>query len=177
MKIAITGHTRGLGVELVKQFEARGHSVVGFSRSNGFDISKAADRARIVEQASECDVFVNNAYWGFAQVDLLNNMFTTWNKRSNKYIINISSDSSYHQKTRHHPYAIHKTALDEQVKQLQPLARWPIITNVRPGTFVSDMGNKIEGKKMDVVTAAEIVMFVFDSRELFTVRDIVYESI
>lgn len=177
MKIAITGHTRGLGAELVGRFEERGHQVIGFSRSNGFDISKPADRISIVEKVSECDVFINNAYWGFAQVELLNNMFVTWNKRSNKYIINIGSVSSYHQKTRHHPYAVHKIALDEQCRQLQPLSRWPVITNIRPGTFESDMGNKIEGKKMKVQTAADVVMFTFDNLNVFTVRDVVYESV
>ena len=177
MKIAITGHSRGLGAELVKRFTERDCEVLGFSRSNGFDISKTVDRISIIEQASECDVFINNAYWGFAQVDLLNNMFTTWNKRSNKYIINIGSVSSYHQKTRHHPYAIHKIALDEQCRQLQPLSTWPAITNIRPGTFESEMGNKIEGKRMKVQTAADVVLFVFDNRNKFTVRDIVYESV
>lgn len=177
MKIAITGHTRGLGAELVKCFEFKGHSVMGFSRSNGHDISKTVDRVNIIKEASECDVFINNAYWGFAQVDLLNGMYAAWSKRSNKYIINVGSDSSYHQKHRHHPYAIHKIALDEQARQLQPLGRWPTITNVRPGTFESDMGNRIEGKRMSVQTAADVIMYVFDNRDKFTVRDIVYESV
>jgi NAD(P)-dependent dehydrogenase (short-subunit alcohol dehydrogenase family) len=177
LKIAITGHTRGLGAELVKRFEEGGHSVIGFSRSNGYDISKADHRANIIEQASQCDMFINNAYWGFAQVALLNDMFAAWSKRSNKYIINVSSDSSYHQKYRHHPYAVHKIALDEQTRQLQPLGRWPTITNVRPGTFESDMGNRIEGKKMSVHTAADVIMYVFQNRDRFTVRDIVYESV
>jgi short-subunit dehydrogenase len=177
MNIAITGHTKGLGAELVKRFEEKGHSVIGFSRSNGYDISKVVDQVNIIKQASECDVFINNAYWGFAQVALLNAMFAKWSKRSNTYIINVGSDSSYHQKYRQHPYAIHKIALDEQVRQLQPLGRWPIITNVRPGTFESDMGNRIEGKRMSVQTAADVIMYVFDNRERFTVRDIVYESV
>ena len=176
MRVAITGHTRGLGAELVKCFEERGHSVEGFSRSNGHDIGNRVDRISIVQQVSECDVFINNAYSGFAQVDLLNRVFATWNKKSYKYIFNIGSDSSYHQKHRHHPYAIHKIALDEQSRQLQALGRWPLITNVRPGTFESDMGNRIEGKKMSVQAAASVVMYTFDNRDVITIRDIVYES-
>ena len=177
MKVAITGHTKGLGAELAKRFEMGGHTVVGFSRSNGFDISKEVDRVAIVKQAADCDVFVNNAYWGFAQVALLDGVYGAWIQKPNKYIINIGSDSSYHQKTRHHPYAVHKIALDEQCRQLQPLARWPVISNVRPGTFESDMGNRIQGKRMKVHTAADVVMYIFDNRELFTVRDICYESV
>ena len=177
MKVAITGHTRGLGAELLRCFDMRGHSVVGFSRENGFDISKEADRINIVEQVSECDVFINNAYSGFAQVDLLNRVFAMWCKKSYKYIINIGSDSSYHQKYRQHPYAVHKIALDEQCRQLQPLGRWPAIMNVRPGTFESDMGNRVEGKKMNVQSAASVIMYAFDNRDKIIIRDIVYESI
>ena len=177
MIVAITGHTRGLGAELKKRFEAKRHTVVGFSRSNGFDISKEADRVTLIKQAAECDVFINNAYWGFAQVALLCGMYGVWSQKPNKYIINIGSDSSYHQKTRPHPYAVHKIALDEQCRQLQPLSRWPVVSNIRPGTFESDMGSKIQGKKMSVQTAADVVMYVFDNREKFTVRDICYESV
>lgn len=177
MKIALTGHTRGLGAELVKRFRERGYSVCGFSRTNGYDLSKESARTAIVQQSQECDVFINNAYYGFAQVDLLCRMFSLWNKTPNKYILNIGSDSSYHQKTRFHPYAVHKIALDEQSRQLQPLSQWPIISNIRPGTFESDMGNRINGKKMKVSTVADIVLFVLDNRELFTIRDICYESV
>ena len=34
MKISITGHTKGLGKELTTRFD----DVVGFSKSNGYDI-------------------------------------------------------------------------------------------------------------------------------------------
>ena len=39
MKVAITGHTKGLGASLKKVFEETGHSVIGFSKSTGYDIS------------------------------------------------------------------------------------------------------------------------------------------
>ena len=35
MKIAITGHKRGIGKEFAKQLTQRGHEIVGISRSDG----------------------------------------------------------------------------------------------------------------------------------------------
>ena len=58
MKIVITGHTRGIGKAFYDHFVNLGHEVVGVSRSTGFDIPN--DINRIVELATNCDLFVNN---------------------------------------------------------------------------------------------------------------------
>lgn len=69
MKIIITGHTRGIGKGLYDYFVGEGHEVIGLSRSNGYDISKNQDK--IVEISSDCDLFINNAYQGNCQLQLL----------------------------------------------------------------------------------------------------------
>ena len=66
MKIAITGHSRGIGKACFDLFSAE-HECVGFSRSNGYDISKGI--INIIDQSLECDVFINNAYFEFKQVE------------------------------------------------------------------------------------------------------------
>ena len=38
MKIAITGHSAGIGQALSKVYESKGHEVVGLSRRNGNNI-------------------------------------------------------------------------------------------------------------------------------------------
>ena len=48
MKIAITGHTKGLGAELVKLLEPD-HEIMGFSRTNGYDIEQPGTIDRIVD--------------------------------------------------------------------------------------------------------------------------------
>ena len=58
MKIAITGHSKGIGKELYNILSLD-HTCEGFSRSNGFDIEKQQDL--IVKGIHKCDVFVNNA--------------------------------------------------------------------------------------------------------------------
>ena len=69
MKIAITGHTSGIGKGMYDHFLNQNHEVFGLSRSNGFDISK--NIKEIVEISEECDLFINNAYSGDSQLKLL----------------------------------------------------------------------------------------------------------
>jgi short-subunit dehydrogenase len=69
MKIAITGHTSGIGKGMYDHFLNQNHEVFGLSRSNGFDISK--NTKEIVEISEECDLFINNAYSGDSQLKLL----------------------------------------------------------------------------------------------------------
>jgi hypothetical protein len=73
MKIAITGHTNGLGKSIYTHFDKIGHEVIGLSRSNGFDISK--NLQTIIDIAKTCDLFFNNAHVGTAQSDLIKNVF------------------------------------------------------------------------------------------------------
>ena len=44
MKVAITGHTNGIGLGLYNYFVDRGHQLVEFSRSNGYTMPEANDR-------------------------------------------------------------------------------------------------------------------------------------
>ena len=71
MKIAITGHTQGIGQALATVFQQYGHDIIGFSRSNGFDISNADSRRAIIDQSQDADIFVNNAYHPTGQTSLL----------------------------------------------------------------------------------------------------------
>ena len=45
------------------------HTIEGFSRSNGYDINEK--QSIIIRAVKDCDVFVNNAYSGLSQVELL----------------------------------------------------------------------------------------------------------
>jgi nucleoside-diphosphate-sugar epimerase len=89
MKIALTGHTKGLGAEISKYFEPT-HSVLGFSRTNGYDIKSPADRRNILKASAEADVFINLVHNYYHQTDLLFEFFRAWEGKE-KLIINISS--------------------------------------------------------------------------------------
>ena len=90
MKVAITGHSKGIGKALADIFETNGHTVLGFSRSNGFDISESANRISILNKSQDADIFINNAYHPTGQLDLLKEIIEQW-RYSNKIIINIGS--------------------------------------------------------------------------------------
>ena len=87
MKYAITGHTSGIGKHLYNKLSP---TIVGFSRSNGYDIDIKEDRRRIIQESKDCDVFINNAESIFSQTYLLIELFKEW-KDTNKTIINVGS--------------------------------------------------------------------------------------
>ena len=87
MKIAITGHSAGIGQALAKQFENNGHEIVGLSRRNGYNIRSLPKVAGMIEP---CDMFVNNAQVGYAQTELLFEVWRRWQGQQ-KYIVNVST--------------------------------------------------------------------------------------
>jgi hypothetical protein len=70
MKCVITGHTSGVGKALYNHFLSKGWDVIGMSRSNGYDIEVNQDK--VIADTVGCDLFVNCAYAGTAQLELLN---------------------------------------------------------------------------------------------------------
>ena len=87
MKIAITGHTQGIGK---CAFERLSPNIIGFSKSTGYDITKFNDRKRIIEESKDCDIFINNANAGFGQTLLFLELFEEW-QNTDKTIINVGS--------------------------------------------------------------------------------------
>ena len=91
MKVAITGHTKGIGRAIANLYPDH----LGFSRSNGYDISVETSREQIVHESLDCDIFVNNAYHIDAQSKLFKMMFEVWRDDESKTIVNIVSRSRY----------------------------------------------------------------------------------
>jgi hypothetical protein len=88
MKVAITGHTAGIGKELYNYFSRKNAEVIGMSRSNGYDLETSVDS--IIENAKDCDIFINNAFDSFGQTLMLLDLFYKW-KDTKKTIINVGS--------------------------------------------------------------------------------------
>ena len=68
MKCVITGHTSGIGKALQEYFLKDNWEVVGMSRSNGYDIQYSLDR--IITDSKGCDLFINCASSGIAQLEI-----------------------------------------------------------------------------------------------------------
>jgi nucleoside-diphosphate-sugar epimerase len=180
MKVAITGHSRGLGKALWDRFaEQDDVELVGFSRSNGYNIALSNIQDKIVTESSDCDLFINNAYSGFAQTDILIKMTDAWKHQANKWIVNVGSLASYHDKRRMWPYSVHKIALDRQTEQVQANFPWPKVINFRPALFESDMGFSSEFNRWRKIIPVDVmvdnVMYCIDNRHRFTVKDIVID--
>lgn len=89
MKIAITGHKRGIGQAFAEQLLSRGHKIVGISRSDGENIRRISHTASIIEP---CDLFINNAISMYAQTELLFEVWHRWqHSEETHYIWNIST--------------------------------------------------------------------------------------
>jgi nucleoside-diphosphate-sugar epimerase len=139
MKIAITGHTSGIGQAFSKVLKSRGHEIVGISRREGENIRRIEHTASLIES---CDLFINNAQSIYAQTELLYVVWEKWQGKEGKYIWNISTQM-VEQPVNGRPdgqndltmsqYRNQKLALEEASRQLKFKNQWPQISIIRPG--------------------------------------------
>lgn len=127
-KVAITGHTSGLGKALFERFAIE-YNVEGYSTSNGYNIRRIKP---IIDAVKDCDIFINNAYDRFSQVDLLYALYSIW-ENYDKVIVNISSLAPDGLKEYPQPYASHKAALDNASRQLSAQMKRCRVINIKPG--------------------------------------------
>ena len=163
MNISITGHTKGIGQALAEVYQQNGHTILGFSRSNGYDISNPADRTRIINQSSHCDVFFNNAHADFSQCDLLFELWLSW-KNQKKHIINISSAHSdrwiyfLQDQVSDVKYCSAKKALEESSEFLWNQLNWPSVSIVAPcRTDTPRVAHRDWKNKVDPMEFAQLV--------------------
>ena len=168
MKIAITGHTSGIGKAFAELCTHKNIEWSGFSRSNHYDLTTRPFPMRSLLKAIEdCDVFVNNAYAGFAQVELLYALWDEW-KHLNKQIVCISSVSPDMTKGFEWPYSIHKGALDKTCAQLHYITESNCrVINIKPGWVDTPMANSVapDPYKMDPNYIAEVIMWCIKQPE------------
>ena len=139
MKIAITGHSAGIGQAISTIYVAQGHEVVGLSRRNGYNIRSIPKVAGMIEP---CNVFINNAQVGFAQTELMWEVWNRW-KGQHKTIISISTqmtDANVAPNEDHDQYLIQKKALELAHKQCQQRSEWPQMILIRPGNVATQPG-------------------------------------
>lgn len=136
MKIAITGHTAGIGRELAEALY--GNEIVGISKRDGNNIRNIPKICDLIEP---CDIFINNAQAGYAQTELLFEMANRW-QGTGKHIIVISTMMTQDPVSvlpglDMDQYRIQKVALEESVKQIRNRRLGLKITIVRPGNIAT----------------------------------------
>jgi NADP-dependent 3-hydroxy acid dehydrogenase YdfG len=167
VRVAITGHTSGIGLAIANAFRARGDEVVGLSRSTGYNLAKKRDK--VVKAAAKCDIFVNNRhqYNDDTQLQLLFALAELW-KGQDKTIINLGSRAGeVYLQGRLDPYSVYKHALDAACQQLfnRPDQR-PRVMNIRPGWVDTESvkGWK-EVPKLSPDEIARVVMWMVEQPE------------
>ena len=176
MQIAITGHTAGIGKEFAEQLAQRGHSIVGISRREGENIRRVPHTASLIEP---CDMLINNAQAGYAQTELLYEVWSRWQGKE-RYIWNISTAMT-EEPTNSRPdgqddiimsqYRNQKLALEEASRQLKFKNNWPQISIIRPGG-VSTQAQFDNSKKANVGLWVKSVIDTFSHNDNINISEI-----
>ena len=154
MKIAITGHSKGIGKALYDNLSQQ-HEVDGYSRSNGFDITTGVNM--ILRASKKSDVFINNATHGQAQMILLNRFWEQWKYDETKTIVNIISMSKYPGLSGNESgYSANKAALFHQAFLLMfaDRERKCRMINVNPGYVRTEMTSYMD-QSINMLTPEE----------------------
>jgi nucleoside-diphosphate-sugar epimerase len=161
-KIAITGHTSGLGAALVEDLNKIDFEVKGFSSSTGFDLSTIEGKQAVVDELEQCDVLINNAFVPEGHTtNLLQKAVEVWRGNKEKMIVHIGSDI-----INYHPDVIpegmlpyHKEKLEQH--QIVKAAQWdsesvPVV-NVILGALDTPAAAEHKGKKLDPTYVAMLI--------------------
>ena len=165
MKIAITGHTKGIGLAIADACRAARHEVQGFSRTTGYSLPQ--DMNRIMIDAFSCDVCDNNRYnyHDDTQLEMLYRMYEIW-KGQEKRIINLGSRAGmypFRNKPHVDRYAINKHALDAACIQLGGTRDMrPLVTNIKPGYVGTDSVADIDVPKLTSKEVADTFMWILE---------------
>lgn len=164
MNVAITGHTKGIGLAIAKAFTNRGDQIIGFSRSSGVVLPRDIESAAYAIE--RCDVFVNNYNDDYdTQIRLLYEVARKWDGQHNKHIISIGSRAGEcYIRGKIDPYSVYKAAHDAACQQLFNRGdQRPKVTNIRPGYVDTDLlGDKME-PKLDPSEVAQAVMWAVEA--------------
>lgn len=169
MKVAITGHTRGIGKAIADLLASQGHTIVGISRSTGHDLTIESQYNAALELITNCDIFVNNAlpmdtephrHQAFIPFELLYKIHRRWKGNGNKLIIVIGSGASDSPLGDDRPYQVGKIALDAACHQLR---KYPRIVLVKPGCTDTDSVKSFNEVKMDPIEVANTINFCIQS--------------
>lgn len=159
MKIAITGHSAGIGQALSVQYTALGHEVVGLSRRSGYNIRSVP---KVAEMVQSCDMFINNAQVGFAQTELFWEVWARW-RGQQKTIVNISTKmtaSKLAPREEWDQYLVQKKALELAHYQCLQRDEKPKLILINPGMIATQLGQKEPEYENVDQYAAEVIEYI-----------------
>ena len=181
-KIAIIGHTRGIGKAIADLYRKKKYTVVGLSSSNGYDLQ--CSQVEIMEQLDDCRLVVLNAYVGRGQMTLLKRIYGKF-VFENKKVAVITSTSGTPMgedeeflDTEYVDYCKNKKTLIGYIEELQqellnkPLSVYDVCPDVVDTDMTKGLWEDLPKLKADEV--AEAVRYCFEST--FNVNKIVMQK-
>ena len=173
MKVAITGHTAGIGEAIHNFFKLKEYECIGFSKRNGFNINDPENRKQIIELSKDASIFVNCAYSNFnnSQLEILKAIINEYQGQE-KTIINISSRiTDLDTPAIFEPYKKTKQDIDNLCK-IQRFKPWVI--NLKPGLTNTNRVFGIQGNKMSTESIVQIIDFILNNQKNFKVSTITF---
>ena len=181
-KIAIMGHTRGIGKAIADLYRKKNYTVVGLSSSNGYDLQ--CSQVEIMEQLDDCELIVLNAYVGRGQMNLLKRIYGRFVFEDKKVVVITSTsgtpagEDEEFLDPEYVEYCKNKKTLIEYIEQLQqellnkPLSVYDVCPDVVDTDMTKGLWEDLPKLKADEV--AEAVRYCFDST--FNVNKIVIQK-
>ena len=185
-KIAVVGHTRGIGKAICNLYKKKDFEIIGMSRSNGYDIMQHQEK--ILERIQGCGLVVLNAHEDRGQLNLLKRIYgqNSFDKMKVAVITStsgIEDDPDYSQfqiwdKFKYVQYCEIKKELIEYIDELQqeliskPLSVYDICPDVVDTDMTKGIWNDLP--KLTAQEVADAVRYCFEST--FNVNKIVLQK-
>ncbi len=170
--IAITGHTQGIGSAIYERLGYSGYQCKGYSRSTGWDI--VAQHEQLLKEIESADIFVNNAHDGYAQTNLLVDLWPKW-RLQEKVIVNISSVNRYPGLSANTSgYSAQKAALSHQafIFMFKDTERKCRIININPGFVRTQMTAGRDVNMLEPKDVAEAVAWAIHAPKHIEIGEI-----
>ncbi len=176
LKVAVTGHTKGIGHAIHNVFKNNNHTVIGYSRSNGFDISNEDTQDQLVKECKHVDVFINNAYAPKAQTLLLEKFINMW-KDTDKLIVNLSSKLVFYPGKTNDFFDTYMADKKEQnnICAKRFYLDQPRILNIMPGLVDTEMSNIFSGSKMTTENLAKFIYDIVKYKDVISTQQIIID--
>jgi NADP-dependent 3-hydroxy acid dehydrogenase YdfG len=181
MKVALTGHSKGIGAALVRTLTDQGHIVMGYDLTNNYDITQPGVIDTIAARSVDCDVFINNAYADISQTLMLEAMISQWEHTAVlKTIVNISSKMSLVKNIDGEKNLIykHNKIIQNKITRSRIRILQPQILNIIPGfidtQFSADWPSM---SKIDPDDFAQLVVHLISLRDKIQVQEIIIDAV
>lgn len=159
MKIAITGHTKGIGKAIFDKLSIK-HEMLGYSRSNGYDVK---NYKTILSEIKSVDIFINNTYLGDFQEKIFLELFSKW-KNESKTIVNLLNASTIINPQTSLKYSRDKTNFFNTVRNTlidNPTKKCRVI-NLLPSTIEPNPMYPESKVKLDPKVIAEHLAYILE---------------